>query len=90
MIIIWDIKTYESLKQIKVDNTPVYSVIFSPDAQTLASGGKDGIEIWNVQTGKRLKFLSNGLYTGMNITGVKNLDEFEITTLKQLGALWGV
>jgi hypothetical protein len=34
----------------------VYSVVFSPDGKTLASGGTDGtIRIWDVRTGKELR-----------------------------------
>ncbi|QEI41252.1 hypothetical protein BMF77_01836 [Dolichospermum sp. UHCC 0315A] len=36
----------------------VYSVVYSPDGQTLASGSGDNIKLWNIITGKLIQTLS--------------------------------
>jgi WD40 repeat protein len=65
------------------------SVAFSPDGQTLVSGGQDGaIKLWEVETGKFLKTLrADRPYESMNITGATGLTEAQKATLKALGAV---
>lgn len=42
-----------------LDTAPVWSVVLSPDGQTMISGGANQtIKIWNIETGKILKTLS--------------------------------
>ncbi len=58
---LWNVETGECLRtwQNSTDCVGTYwSLAFSPDAQTLASGGSDGaVRIWNVNSGEYLKTL---------------------------------
>jgi len=67
----------------------VWSVAFSPDGCTLASGSQDEtIKLWDVQTGECLKTLRpDRPYERMNITGVTGLTEAQKATLRALGAV---
>ena len=47
---IWDIGTGKIRRRLIGPNNWVLSVAFSPDGQTLASGGTDGIVLWDVST----------------------------------------
>ena len=61
--LLWDVSTGTHLKTLKVDighghTDLVLSVSFSPDGQTLASGGADGsAQLWHADTGDLLKTL---------------------------------
>ena len=85
---IWDISTESVHKVFQGHQERLWSVRFSPDGKTLASSSEDGsIGFWEVETGKLLRFLTTPrLYEGMDITGVVNLTEAQINTLKTLGA----
>ncbi len=67
----------------------VYSVAFSLDGQTLASGCPDQTaRLWDAKTGECLKMLkAPGLYEGMNIARVTGLTEAQKATLNALGAV---
>ena len=69
----------------------VWSVAWSPDGQTLASGSTDEtIKFWDIQTGECKKTLrSDRLYEGMNISGVTGLTPAQKATLFVLGAVEG-
>ena len=55
---LWDVKTGARLKSLEGHKTAVWSVAFSPDGKTLASGGADRtVRIWNVKTGEQIKTL---------------------------------
>ena len=48
-----------SLEQTFLDTAPVWSVVFSPDGQTVVGGGANQtIKIWEIKTGKVLRTLS--------------------------------
>ena len=67
----------------------VWSVAFSPDGQTLASGSQDEtVKLWDMPTGECLRTLrSLRPYEEMNITGVTGLTAAQVSTLKALGAV---
>ncbi len=85
---IWDIETGQIYKTLEGHYEKGWSVIFSSEGKTLASSSEDGaIRFWNVETGQLLRVLrAPRLYEGMDITGVVNLTEAQINTLKTLGA----
>ncbi len=85
---IWDIDTAQVYKTLTGHQERVWSVTFSANGKTLASSSEDGaIKLWNIETGELLKLLrAPRLYEGMDITGVINLTEAQINTLKILGA----
>lgn len=53
----WNVSTGELLRTIDVD-AGAFSVVYSPDGQTIASGGMGEFSIWDVATGKILKTFS--------------------------------
>ncbi len=55
---LWDVKTGAHLKSLDGHKMAVWSVAFSPDGKTLASGGADQtVRIWDVKTGELIKTL---------------------------------
>ena len=55
---LWDVQTGEQLATLKGHTDGVYSVAFSPDGSTLASGSADNtVRLWDVQTGEQLRTL---------------------------------
>ena len=68
-IILWDVKTGEPVGKLRIEYThpvlqvklpsPVLSVAFSPDGNTLASGDYDkNVTLWDVKTGQPINKLS--------------------------------
>ncbi|MHC5833923.1 MAG: WD40 repeat domain-containing protein, partial [Nostoc sp.] len=56
---LWDVSTGKAIKTLTGHSSPVYSVGFSPDGKTLASGSGDNtIKLWDVSTGKAIKTLT--------------------------------
>ncbi len=55
---LWDVETGELLHTLKGHKDKVWSVAFSPDGSTVASASWGGVHLWNVNTGKRLRSLS--------------------------------
>lgn len=51
---VWDMATGQNLHIFKGEHgDQIFSVVFSPDGQTLASGSRDGsIKLWNMATGE--------------------------------------
>ena len=86
---LWNAENGQLVHTLTGHQNSVWSVDFSPDGQTLASGSDDKtIRLWSVEAGHCLKTLKNkDPYEGMNITEVVGLNESEISTLKQLGAV---
>jgi WD40 repeat protein len=91
LIHLWDIDTGKILQTFSGHTEQVMSVNFSPDGRYLLSGSADEtIRIWDIKTGQLGQTLrAEGLYEGMNIAGVRGLNEDAIATLKQLGARAG-
>ena len=88
IIKLWDIRNGDCLQTFQGHDDPVSSVAFSSDGKTLASGSYDEtMKIWDLQSGKCLNTISNQLYAGMNITGVKGLTDLQKASLKALGAV---
>lgn len=90
IIEIWDMIAAKLYQTLTGHLERIWSVTFSADGQTLASSSEDGtIMLWHKETGefKFKKLLrSPRLCEGMDITGVINLTEAQIKTLKTLGA----
>ncbi|MBS1790010.1 MAG: AAA-like domain-containing protein [Acidobacteria bacterium] len=64
---VWDAVTGRELLQLRADAAPYRIVIFSPDGQTLATGGDDQtVRLWNAATGAELRVMrghSDVVYT---------------------------
>ncbi|GAB4296759.1 MAG: hypothetical protein Fur0025_34510 [Oscillatoriaceae cyanobacterium] len=58
-IYLWDLTTGQFLRQLTGHTSWVYSLSFSPDGQTLASGSDDNtVRLWDVATGRELRQLT--------------------------------
>jgi WD40 repeat protein len=44
---VWEAQTGQELLALKGHRHPVFSVVFSPDGQRLASASEDAIKIWD-------------------------------------------
>ncbi|CAD8201212.1 unnamed protein product [Paramecium octaurelia] len=52
---LWNVKTGQQIAKLDGHSSTVYSVNFSPDGNTLASGSDDNsIHLWNVKTSKEI------------------------------------
>ena len=56
-IILWDVKAGRIVRRFEGHRGSVRSISFSPDGSILVSGADDGLSVWNVKTGKRVKVL---------------------------------
>ncbi|MGB7924276.1 MAG: caspase family protein [Pyrinomonadaceae bacterium] len=75
-IVLWDIYSGASLKQMKVNASVLRSIAFSPDGGLLASGGEDNlVHLWNVASGAELKALSG--HTASPKTGSRGAYEID-------------
>ncbi len=85
---VWDVLKDKCLKTLEGHTGPVFSVSAAPSNELLASGSSDRtVKLWNLRSGECLATLTDRLYEGMNITGVKGLTEVEKENLKLLGAI---
>ena len=69
---IYDTATYQEIALLTGHTDEVYSVVFSPDGRTIASGGDwDGtIRLWAVTTGSEIRTLE-GHTAGVNSVSFK-------------------
>ncbi len=67
----------------------VYSVTFTPDGAVVVSGSFDGtIKFWDAKTGECTFTLTvDGPYAGMNIKGLRGINEAQKATFEALGAI---
>ncbi|MBF2067425.1 MAG: NACHT domain-containing protein [Calothrix sp. C42_A2020_038] len=86
---LWNVKTGECIKTLQGHVGVVWSVAIHPRGTTIASGSQDEtIKLWDINTGECLNTLrAKRPYEGMNITGIKGLNEATISTLFALGAI---
>ncbi|MBI1917060.1 MAG: WD40 repeat domain-containing protein, partial [Planctomycetes bacterium] len=56
MVQLWDATTGKELRRLEEENDRLYTVVFSPDGRTLATGGKS-LRLWEVVTGKERRQL---------------------------------
>lgn len=86
---IWDINSGECLKIFQGHDRYIWSVVWHPNRELLASAGEDEtIKIWDINTGECLKTLrADRPYEGMNITGVTGITDAQKATLEALGAI---
>lgn len=56
---LWDLATGQVMRTLSGHRDIIFSIAFSPDGKTLASGGADNaIKLWDVKTGRELRTLS--------------------------------
>ena len=97
IIILWKIEknekneyVFKKIKILKGHKRAVESIVFTPDCKRLISCGQDQtIKFWEVEGNVNTSIHTIELgkpYQDMNISGVKNLDDAQISALKELGA----
>lgn len=87
-VIIWDVNTGDRLKTFYGHEKVIWSVAFSIDGLTVASGSQDeNIKLWRVDNRECLTFRASRPYEGMKIAGIIGLTDSQKATLKALGAV---
>ncbi len=86
---LWDLDTGVCFQTSNGHTSPIWSVTFGADGNTLVSSSHDRtIALWDVALGEcRTTFGTDKPYNGMNITRVTGLNAATISTLKALGAI---
>ena len=65
---LWNLQAGQLTQTLAEQNNPVTAIAFSPDGQTLASGGMEqALRLWDVRTGKALQIFPN---VGAPITAI--------------------
>ena len=83
----WDTVTGEGLSIYTGHRPLLNSVAISSDGCHVISCGGDEIKIWDVETGKCIRTISNQPCGGMRIGGAIGLTSGQIESLKALGAV---
>ncbi len=55
---LWDVATGKELKTF-IDTSEIKSVVFSKDGKYIISGGQDGLNMWEIETGKVVNMTRN-------------------------------
>ncbi|MEE3719593.1 NB-ARC domain-containing protein [Tumidithrix elongata RA019] len=89
MLRVWDRNTGDCLHVLSGHTNGIYDIAFHPKENLLASVSHDEtIRLWDVEQGKNLKVIKpERIYEGMNVTKVKGLNQSQIATLTELGAV---
>ncbi|MFE9096932.1 caspase family protein [Streptomyces sp. NPDC007264] len=56
---LWDVATGRTTATLIKE--PTYSVVFSPDGKSLATGGEGGVRLWDVATGRTMTTFMGGI-----------------------------
>ncbi|EDX83925.1 hypothetical protein S7335_1622 [Synechococcus sp. PCC 7335] len=86
---VWAVESGQCLQTLQGHTQTVWSLAFSADGQTLASGDGDAtIQLWDTQSWQRLQTIKlPGPYEGMNIAEVTGLSTAQKSALYSLGAV---
>lgn len=57
-VIIWNMDTGEKVKTFGHHKTEIFAVAFSADGKKIYTGDYDGLTLWDISTGKRIKYVS--------------------------------
>jgi WD40 repeat protein len=68
-IVVEELKAFTLLRSLEGHSEAIWSLVFSPDGQTLLSGSKESsIKVWNPHTGELLRKLMDAGHTIWSIT----------------------
>ena len=86
---LWAIESGECVRSLQGHTQTVWSLAFSADGQTLATGDENAtIMLWDTRSWQCFQTIKlPGPYEGMNITNVSGLSEAQKTALYSLGAV---
>ncbi len=57
---IWDVAEKKEILDFKGHNGRIFCIAFSPDNKFLASGGADGVKLWDPNSGKLVRSIAGG------------------------------
>lgn len=85
---LWDVQNSALIKDFSGHTNRIWDGVFTVDNNRIVSVSEDEtIRLWNIESGEcENTFMSQNLYDGLNIAGVKNLTDVQKASLKLLGA----